>query len=62
MITNKNKLVKIFKAKTKCFKTSKEKKLMQIQKQNFKICKMSLGGNDTYKNKVVKIFKAKTNC
>ena len=62
MITNKNKLVKIFKAKTKCFKKSKEKKLMQIEKQNLKICKMLLGGNDTYENKVVKIFKVRTNC
>ena len=30
------------------------------KRQNFKICKMSMGGNDTHKNKLVKIFKAKT--
>ena len=35
---------------------------MQIKRKNFKICIMSLGGNDTYKNKLVKIFKAKTKC
>ena len=32
------------------------------KRQNFKICKMSMGGNDIYKNKLVKIFKAKTKC
>ena len=36
---------------------------MECQKrQNFKICKMSKGGNDTYKNKLVKIFEAITKC
>ena len=28
--------------------------------RNFKMCKMSMGGNDTHKNKFVKTFKAKT--
>ena len=30
------------------------------KRQNLKICKMSMGGNDMYRNKLVKIFKAKT--
>ena len=31
-----------------------------IQKrEDIKICKMSMGGNDTYKNKLVKIFEVK---
>ena len=43
--------MKIFKAKTICYKTSKgkkkkKKKLMQIRRKNFKICKMSWRGND----------------
>ena len=56
MITYKNKLVKIFKAKTKMLKNIKKKKnynkkknkiLMQKKKrQNSKICRVSLGGND----------------
>ena len=33
-------------------------KLMQIKRKNFEICKISLGGHDTYKNKLVKLFKA----
>ena len=49
------------KQKAKKKKNSKEKKKTNSnQKKNFKICEMSLGGNDTYKNKLVKIFKAKT--
>ena len=32
------------------------------KRQNFKICKMSMGGNDKHRNKLVKIFKAKTKC
>ena len=43
-------------------KSKEKKKLIQIKRKNFKICTMSLGGNDTYKNKLVKIFKAKTEC
>ena len=35
---------------------------MQIKRKNFKICKMSLGGNYIYKNKLVKILKDKTKC
>ena len=57
----KNNLVKMFNAKTKCKKKSKEKKLMQIKRQNFTICKMSMGGNDSYKNKLVKYSKLKQN-
>ena len=70
MITYKNKLVKIFKGKTKCYKTSKKKNNnnnnnnnTNKKKKNFKICKMSWRGNDQIqKNEVVKIFKAKTKC
>ena len=42
-------------------KKKKKKPLMQIKRQNYKICKVSLGGNDNIK-KLVKIFKAKTKC
>ena len=31
------------------------------QRWNFKICKMSMGGNDTHKYKLVKISKPKQN-
>ena len=31
----------------------REKKKPNANKKNFKICVMSLGGNDTYKNKLV---------
>ena len=34
---------------------------MQIKRENSKICKASLGGNDNIK-KLVKIFKGKTKC
>ena len=34
---------------------------MQIKRQNFTICKMSMGGNDSYKNKLVKYSKRKQN-
>ena len=62
MIRYKNKLVKILKLKQSPKNKSKEKKLMQIKRKNFEICKMLLEGNDIYKNKLVKIFKAKTKC
>ena len=32
------------------------------KRQNFKICKMSMGENNTHKIKLVKIFKAKVKC
>ena len=32
------------------------------KRQKFKICKMSMGGNDTHRNKLVKIIKANTKC
>ena len=32
------------------------------KRQNFKICKLSMGGNDMYKNKLVKTFKTETEC
>ena len=40
----------------------KEKKMECLKKQNFRICKMSMGENDTHKNKFVKLFRAKTKC
>ena len=36
------------------------KKMITKKDKNFKIYKMSMGGNDTYKNKLVKVFNAKT--
>ena len=43
--TYKDNLVKLFKAKTKCLKNIKRKKIMQIKRQVFKIYKRSFGGN-----------------
>ena len=39
----------------------KKKKMECSKRQNFKMCKMSMGGNNTHKNKLVKIFKLKQN-
>ena len=40
-------------------KGNEKKKKWNIKKdKNFKICKMSMGGNYTHKTKLVKIFKA----
>ena len=35
---------------------------MQIKRENFIICKMSLEGNDTYKNKLIKNIQSKKKC
>ena len=50
MIRYKNKLVKILKLKQSPKNKSKEKKLMQIKRKNFEICKMLLEGNYIYIN------------
>ena len=41
---------------------NKKKRMECLKRQNFKMCKMSMGGSDTHKNELVKIFKAKTKC
>ena len=49
--------------KKKISKRKKKKKKMECSKrQNFKICKMSMGGNDMHRNKLVEISKAKMKC
>ena len=48
--------------KKNCYKEIKKEKKMDCSKgRNFKMCKMSMGGNDTHKNKLVKILRLKQN-